>query len=190
MRGLLGAALLALVLAPGALSAQRAGDPRRAALQAQILDRFMDRVSQRLQLDGGQRTRLEQVLRANETRRRELQRDAGALRRRLADAIRDPATRPGEFEHLLDGMADLRTRDARLWRDEQAALAQVLNPRQRAEFVGLRVQFYEMVQRLRRERGGPGGPPGRGPGMSPGGGPPGGGPGPGAFLTPTLPPSP
>lgn len=163
--------LLAALALPVRAAAQRPMDPRRAALQAQVLDRFMDRVSARLQLDPDQRIRLEQVLHENEVKRRSLQEDAAALRRQLGDAIRDPDTRPADFDRLLGRMGDLRARDARLWRDEQSALAHVLSPRQRAEFVGLRMQFYEMVQRLRRQRGMPGGPPGRGPGPPPGAGP-------------------
>lgn len=182
MRRLLPTFLAALLWTPLPAAAQRPGQGHRAALEAQVLQRFMDRVSERLQLDPEQRGQLEQVLRDNEVQRRALQRDATTLRRDLADAVRNPDTKPGEFDRLLGRMADLRVRDAKLWRDEQSALAHVLSPRQRAEFIGLRLQFYEMVQRLRRQRGMPGGPPGPGPGAP---GVPPGGPG-GTSPTPSL----
>ncbi|MBX6363777.1 MAG: Spy/CpxP family protein refolding chaperone [Gemmatimonadetes bacterium] len=114
----------------------------------------MDRVTERLRLDASQRRRLEDVLRQNEGRRRALAREAGALRQQLTQAADDPGVSDAELQRMLDQMADLRRRELDLWRDEQHALATVLNPRQRARFMVMRLQFTEMVQRARRERRG------------------------------------
>jgi len=178
--------LLALLLAPATAIAQRpgrfgqrplpavgAGSPaqpapgpgmtRRQQLQEQVFARFMERASQRLGLSPADRLRLEQVLRANEAQRRQLARQARAVRQALAAASRDPGTPQGEYERLLRQMADLRGRDLALWRNEQAQLSKVLTPRQRAQFMAMRIEFFEMVQRMRQRRaqadaGGPGVP--------------------------------
>jgi len=138
--------------APGAL--------RRQQLQQQVFARFMDRAAQRLGLAPADRQRLEQVIRTNDVQRRQLAREARTVRQELAAASRDPATPQGEYARLLDEMSDLRGRDLALWRGEQAQLATVLTPRQRAQFMAMRLEFYELVQRMRERRapGGPGAP--------------------------------
>lgn len=154
---------LTLLLLPAGARAQAVAPrnaPERRALQARVVDRFMDRVAERLRLDASRRRRLEDVLRQNEGRRRALAREAGALRQRLVRAADDPGVSDAELQRMLDQMADLRRRELDLWRDEQRSLATVLDARQRARFMVMRLQFTEMVQRARRERrGGPFGDP-------------------------------
>ncbi len=184
-RHILLAALLVLPLAPATALAQRPGPfsierpprapgaarpgqrgvgaLRRQQLQQQVFTRFMDRAQQRLGLSAADRQRLEQVIRANEVQRRELAREARQVRQQLNVAARDPSTPQSEYDRLLAQVADLRQRDLALWRDEQAQLATVLNPRQRAQFMAMRMEFAEMVQRMRQQRaqaqqGGPGTP--------------------------------
>ncbi len=123
---------------------------RRQALQQQVFARFMDRVSTRLQLDPAARQRLEQVLRANAVRRRELAREAREARRDLVAAAADPNTPPADFDRLLGRMADLRARDLDLWRSEQADLGRVLTPRQRAQLMAMQMDLLEMMQRARQ----------------------------------------
>ncbi len=176
------ASALVLLLAPVALAAQNpapipqdrplpamtgrgpqgpGGAARRQRLQQMVFARFMDRAAQRLQLSAGDRQRLEQVLKDNEAQRRELAREARSVRQQLVAATGDPATPTPEFERLLNRMGDLRARDLQLWRDEQARLGAVLSPRQRAQFMAMRLEFTEMVQRMRQQRqraAAPGGP--------------------------------
>jgi hypothetical protein len=92
------------------------------------------------------------VVAANEVRRRDLAREARLLRQQLAAASRDASTPRAEYDRLLGGMADLRARDLELWRAEQAQLGQVLTPRQQAQVMAMRLEFFERVQRLREQR--------------------------------------
>jgi Spy/CpxP family protein refolding chaperone len=128
------------------------GTLRRQALQQEVFTRFMDRVSERLALTSVARQRLEEVLRANNMRRRELAQDARAARRDLVAATADPNTPPAEFDRLLGRMADLRARDLDLWRSEQAELERVLTARQRAQLMAMRLDLAEMMQRARQAR--------------------------------------
>ncbi len=125
---------------------------RRQLLQQRVVGRFMDRVTVRLGLDANQRQRLEQVLRDNEATRRVLAREARAVRTQLVRSAANPATSDQELERLMGQMSDLRARDLEVWRDEQAQLARVLTPRQRAQFMAMRLEFFEMVQRARQTR--------------------------------------
>jgi hypothetical protein len=152
-----------LLVGPWGLAAQQPGDVpaarpralrqgpalRRQMLQQRVVARFMDRVSQRLALDAGQRQRLEQVLRSNEVERRALTREARDVRVQLERAASDPSTPDRQYDELLTRMGDLRARDLDLWRHEQAQLATVLTARQRAQFMAMRLEFLEMVQRAR-----------------------------------------
>ncbi|HEU4648492.1 MAG TPA: hypothetical protein VFS33_05490 [Gemmatimonadales bacterium] len=153
MTRVLGVGLALVLLLPAGASAQaQRNAPERRALQARVVDRFMDRAAERLRLDASQRRRLEDAMRQNEGRRRALAREAVGLRQRLAQAVDDANVPESEIQRMLDQMADLRRRELDLWQDEQRSLAGVLGPRQRAQFMVMRLQFTEMVQRMRRER--------------------------------------
>jgi hypothetical protein len=160
MTRLTGIVALLLVLAPAGLAAQRPGSEvgrrpgawapaRRERLQQQIVARFMDRAAARLGLDTAGRARLERVIGANDLRRQELAREARLARTALVRAARDPSTPDAEYDRLLRRMANLRERDLRLWENEQTALAGVLTPRQRVQFMAMRLEFFDMVQRMR-----------------------------------------
>jgi Spy/CpxP family protein refolding chaperone len=138
-------------------SAQRAEAPaaRRQLLQQEVVERFLQRVSNRLGLDEAQRRQLVQVVRMHDAQRRELTRQARQLRQDLVRAANDASTPPGELDRVLARMGELRQRDLQLWRAEQADLARVLTPRQRAQFMVLRLDFFEMVQRARQAPGAP-----------------------------------
>src|SRR5512146_1248583 len=136
---------------------QRPGRPalgaaRRQMLQQRIFARFMDRATVRLGLTADGRQRLEQVVLTNEGQRRELARQARALRSELARASADANTPDSQFDRLLRQMGELRARELDLWRSEQTDLAGVLTPRQRAQFLAMRLEFFEMVQRARQAR--------------------------------------
>lgn len=136
----------------------RAQDPeaRRAQLEAEVFERFLNRTAEELQLDESGRARLEKTLRQAGQRRRELGGQWRDLRQHLIEAVRDSSTSEAEFTRLLNELTALRARDYELWRDEQKALADVLNPRQRAQFAVLFLRFNERLQEMRFRRAGPG----------------------------------
>jgi hypothetical protein len=147
-------AMLLLVPAAAASAQQSGPDParraameaRRDSLEAELLNRFMDQLTRELRLDADQRVRTERVLLAGAERRRELMRASGALRSQLSRALRDAATPDAEFTRLLAEQESLRQRENDLWRREQDALARVLNPRQRVQYVIQQARFQESVR--------------------------------------------
>lgn len=160
--------LVAALAAPSLARAQepapvRAGAPayaeraapdvgQRQALQRELFNRFMNRASNRLGLTPEESQRLRGVVAMHDRRRRDLAQEARVVRTELAHANADPSTPPAEYDRLLARMADLRARDLDLWRTEQAELGQVLNPRQRAQFMAMRLEFFDRVQRMREQR--------------------------------------
>jgi Spy/CpxP family protein refolding chaperone len=147
------------VAAAAQQQAQQQAATRRGQLERQVLARFVDRAARELELDAGGRARLERVLRTSVEQRRALAEDATRLRQELSRALRDPATPDREFERLLAELAELRAREAGLWREEQEALAAVLTPRQRARFLLISARVNERIRALRGAGGEPVGPP-------------------------------
>lgn len=139
---------------------QERGPPgqRRAALEAQIFNRFMNRVTTDMQLDAPGRARLEQHLRQSGQQRRELAQRTVTLRRNLVQAVRNPATPDAEIDRLLTEFNSLRAQEEALWSRDQDALGRVLNPRQRAIFVLQWIQFNERIRDLMQQRPGARGP--------------------------------
>jgi hypothetical protein len=138
---------------------------RRAQLEQQVRDRFLVHAAQRLRLSDEQRDRLRAVLDRGAEDRSALARESWALRMELVRAVRDEGTPRQTYERLLDRLEDVREREVTLERQEAAALARFLDPRQRAAFLVLRMEFNEQVRGMRR---GPAGDGRRGPG-GPGG---------------------
>jgi len=159
-------ALLALVPAVTSAQAQRlprdqrlgrmGGAPEgRARLEAQIFDRFMNRVSRDLQLDANSRTRLERHVRETGQQRRQLAQQSVQLRRRLNQAVQDPNRSDAEIAGLLNEFEQLRTRENELWKNDQNALGQMLTPRQRAVFTLQFMQLNDRIRDLVQQRQGP-----------------------------------
>lgn len=178
------AVIAALVVVMPA-AAQVPGRPmmqnERARLQQRIHARFMEILVQRLQLSDSQRDQVSEILRNDMQARSQLAHQSMQVRRRLAVATADTATDPATLQALLDEMDALRQQETALAAREDSALATVLTPRQRAEFIILRSRFNERVRQIRGGMGGPGmrGPPsGRpsGPPAGPPAEPPPGGP--------------
>jgi uncharacterized membrane protein YccC len=147
------------LLVPAAAAGQQQPSTRRGQLERQVISRLVDRAAQELELDAGGRVRLERVLRTSVEQRRAIAEEAARLRQELARALRDPATPEREFERLLNELAELRAREARLWREEQDSLAGVLTPRQRARFMLISARVNERIRALRGTGGEPAGPP-------------------------------
>jgi Spy/CpxP family protein refolding chaperone len=160
--------LIALLL-PAAASAQRGDRPmgrvlgagqrppaRREALEAQVFNRFMTKVSGDLRLDAGTKQRLTAHVQQNGQQRRQLAQQTVQLRRRLQQAARDSTVNEAEVEGLLGQFEQLRVREQELWNREQAALGQILSPRQRAQFILQWMQFNERIRDLVQQREEPG----------------------------------
>ena len=155
--------LVVALLLPAVLQAQNPpGGPRRAMLQGEVVRRFMNHVSNQLQLDAPTRGKLEQHLRQSGEQRRALAQRSDQLRREAMDAVRDSTTSDAEYRRLLNEMTDLRLKEENLWKEDQLALGRILTPRQQLQFVFMWLRFNEQVRDLARPpRGRPweGGPP-------------------------------
>ena len=145
--------MLALSLVTTApLAAQRHPPAARAELAQRVQERFLQEAARQLRLDEAARGRLAAVLSEHDQMRQALQREGRQLRGMLVRAVADARTPDAEFQRLLAQLDALRTRELEVWRHEQSALANVLTPRQQAEFAMLRARFAERIARIRAER--------------------------------------
>jgi hypothetical protein len=142
MKLVLAAALFLLVPLPG--QAQQTGsdqerraalEARRDSLEAEVVQKFVRRLTRELSLNSAQRTQLERMLKESGVQRRELSRASMHLRGRIYRAGRNQQTTDAEFVRLLEEHEALRVREHDLWRRDQEQLARFLNPRQRAMFL-------------------------------------------------------
>jgi hypothetical protein len=153
--------VLALILVPGPVLAQvRGPDPdRRTELEEQVRRQFLAQVSQRLGLTDDQRDEVRGILAGSVEARRDLALESQALRIELMQAVREEDAPMSRFETILEQLDALRTREQAIQEQEEAALAEVLDPRQQAMFLFLRMQLNDRVRQMRGPmRGaGPGG---------------------------------
>jgi Spy/CpxP family protein refolding chaperone len=179
-------ALLAVAMVPLAATAQ-GGDRRPAGDRAQLEERVraqMARVMrERLGLTEEQATRLSDVTQTFENQRREIFAMEQATRRRVEALLLEGGSNQDEARELIGRMGDLREREARLFREEQDALLDVLTPVQVLRLQELRQDLGRRIRALGGRDGQQGGP-GAERGARPGGGdqprrapPPGGAPG-------------
>lgn len=151
------AVIVASVLVAAPLDAQRSGrrDGRdREQLEQRIRAHMGRMISERLGLDSTQAAELTEVVQGFETRRRELFREEQATRRSVEALVRADTIADAEASELLARMAELRMQEARLFAEEQAALASVLTPTQVLELHALREQIGRRIRALRGDRGG------------------------------------
>lgn len=149
------AGLIALLLLPGDALAQRPRQQQqmnRQQLEARVMQQFMNRAAQEMRLPAGRRDELARVTGETQTRRRELGRRAAELRRQLQAAATDESTSDAAIERMLGELDQLRVAELQLWRDEQAALARILTPRQRIMFIAFQARFNERIQQLRQQQ--------------------------------------
>ena len=150
--------LIALIVLPSAVSAQRLqrpgtpGPARRQMLEAQVFNRFMNRVSTDMRLEADVRARLERHVRESGEQRRRLAQQSVQLRRQLMVAVRDSTTSDANIATLLQELEQLRAQENELWRNDQDALSRILNPRQRAIFVLQFMQFNDRIRELMQQR--------------------------------------
>ena len=151
-------ALLAAALVAGPLDAQRSPDRSDARDREQLEQRIRARmgrlISERLGLDSTQAAELADVVRGFDERRRALFREEQATRRSVESLVRADSTDDARASELLAQIADLRVREARLFAEEQAALATVLTPTQVLELHALREQIGRRIRALRGGRDG------------------------------------
>lgn len=131
---------------------------RRMQLEQEVRQRFVRQVARRLQLTDPQREAFTTTLRQGAEARRELAEESRALRRELLTAVRDDAAPLSTYERLLERLQAIRESERRIERREEARLAEVLDARQRAVYLIMRMQFNDRVRGVR------GPPAGRRPG--------------------------
>lgn len=159
----IGLMALVLAVAPMALPAQGVGpnQDRRAELEQQVRRQFLAQIAERLELTNAQREQVREVLAESADARRDVALESHALRIDLMQAVRSEDASMADFEEILERLDAIRARERQLEEQEEAALADILDPRQRAMFLMVRMQMNE---RIRQMRGGPGmgrgGPPG------------------------------
>lgn len=159
MKRILIATALFLGLVPAALHAQQTEQSRRAALdarrdslEAEVVQKFVHRLARDLELDESQQTRTVSVLRESGVRRRDLSRASSQLRSLIHRAARETTTSDAEFIRLLGEYETLSSREHELWRREQAELASILDPRQRAQFLLSWVRFQDDMREILSRR--------------------------------------
>jgi len=167
---------VALGIAPVSLEAQVRGgrgaprsqmqENRRANLERQVLQRFVEQSGREMGLTADKQTELGRILDASNDERRALNVESAQLRQKLSEALRDNRTTDDQFRDILDEIDKLREREHSLWKREQDGLSRTLTPRQRAQFVIRWLRLQENIRELIDQRGGMpnGGPP---PGLGP-----------------------
>lgn len=158
--------LLIVLLAVPASAVAQASQPRprpenRQALEAQIFNRFLDRVSNEMALDAQGRQRLRTHLQESGERRRALAQRTVALRRELMQAIRNDASSDEQYTRIVNELSRLRREEQNQWDADHQALARTLTPRQQAIFILEWTRFQDRIREVASQR--PGGPPRRQP---------------------------
>jgi hypothetical protein len=148
-------ALAALVIVATPAGAQEPAPtrPRLEELRRRVRERFAERIQQDLSLNADQMRRLRVTAGTFAGRRRDLEARQRALREALAGQLRPGlAASPDSVARLTDELMALRVRYAESFRDEQAELAQYLDPVQRARLTILRDRLVQRAQDFRHRR--------------------------------------
>lgn len=146
--------------APGRMGQQR--PPRRDLLEAQVLNRFVNRASMDMGLDATQRQHLIDVVRGSAQRRKALNQRSMQLHRQFAVAIRDLDTQQDAFTKMLADHQALRREEQQIADSEQAELQKFLTPRQQVTFLILWIRLQENARQIQMQIPPDGsGPPGQ-----------------------------
>jgi Spy/CpxP family protein refolding chaperone len=151
VRRLIVAVALAMVV-PSVAMAQagpRGAPPtpeQRAELEGRVIQRFIQQTGAELGLAAEQTVQLETLFREQMTARRQVARSASELRRRLQQAVQTGTTSEAQFARMLSELETLRNREHELEVREQARLAELLTPKQRAI---LAVNWFRMQENMR-----------------------------------------
>lgn len=129
------------------------GEAQGEQLRHRLMDGFLDHASKELELTEDQTRRLHQEFREIQGKRRSLIREQRAVRLRLEALNQEGRASDAEASQLLQRAAELKEREAALWREEQERIGRVLTPAQQARFLVLQERFAERVRRMREDRG-------------------------------------
>jgi hypothetical protein len=112
----------------------------------ELENRFIERVSDALDLNEEQAGQLRQTLRTSREERVDVLRRRAALRRELDHSIAQANPDQARIQQLLDQRSALERRQAKIGQDEEARLGDFMTPVQKARFMYLR---QRMAQALR-----------------------------------------
>ncbi|HEX9692298.1 MAG TPA: hypothetical protein VGA22_09390 [Gemmatimonadales bacterium] len=157
-------ALAVLVLAPVSAGAQGPGMRRQAVQQQQLREQVMQRFMQNLRTMAGLTDEdmgqvREVIQRSMEARAQVTQREMmlwTALEGQMRPGV---AARPDSVETLLGALGAIQVERAELAQQDQAALAEFLTPVQRAQVTIALRRLQFQIERIRENRGPPGGMP-------------------------------
>ena len=146
-------AALVTVAAPARAQEPAPTRPRLEELRRRVRERFAERIQQDLSLNADQMRQLRVTAGTFAGRRRDLEARQRALRNALAGQLRPGlAASPDSVARLTDELMALRVRYAESFRDEQAELAEYLDPVQRARLTILRDRLVQRAQDFRHRR--------------------------------------
>jgi hypothetical protein len=150
-------ALAAALAGPSPVISQQAAQPRgqdRSTQHGQerVIQMFLDHSTTELDLTVEERAGLERVLRETMSRRTELARSQAQLRRRIREALSDPATPDEDFRRLAGEILAVRRKEIELLDWQEGRLFEVITPRQTLRFMLLQQQLAQRVEAMRRDR--------------------------------------
>ncbi len=131
----------------------RVQEEREERLRAEVMRRFLEHASRELDLTEEQRRELAAELQGMHERRRALFREQREVRWQLDELARSVRGEDAEAQQLLRRTAELKGREAELWRDEQERIGRILKPHQQVRFLMMQERFAERVRALRQRRG-------------------------------------
>lgn len=141
--------------------------PDRAALEAQVRQRFGEMLRRTLGLGDDQMQKVLEINGRYAERRRLLMEQERGVRMSLREEITTgDSSRQKQVADLLDRMMQTQRQRMDVIEAEQRELASVLTPRQRAQYIGIEEQIRQRVEGM-WSQGGRGGRGGRRPGDGP-----------------------
>jgi hypothetical protein len=140
---------------------RRQGFPRdRDAMQQRFQQRFAEVVRDKVGLNDDQMSKLTELNRRFESKRRDIFMRDRDIRIGLRDELADGVTPNDErVKKLLDDQLRVQRERIDLMEAEQSELSQFMSPTQRARYFGIQEQMRRKVDELRGPPGGPDGPP-------------------------------
>jgi hypothetical protein len=149
----------ALVAIPSGLVAQEAPGERAERLRDRVEAVFVTRLRQDLGLNDAQTQQVGAVLTEWGATRRQLEVEERALRRALDGQLRPGVAADGDsVTRVVDRLLQNRVEYAASFQGEMRALAPILTPVQRAQFLRLRDTILQRVRELQEQRPVPGRP--------------------------------
>ena len=127
-------------------------EQQRQRLQ-ELEQRFIERVSEALELDEAQTRQLTETLRSSRQERTDLLQRRATLRRELNRSIAEPNPDDARIQQLLDQRSALERRQVQVGQDEERRLGEFMSPVQKARFMYLRQRMAQAVRDRARQAG-------------------------------------